>query len=84
GDGQVVVLTNSGGVPHIGWARMTVTFARALAAEGIASLRMDFAGLGDSRAETETPTPFYYDVATPADIRAAVDLLAGRGLCHVT
>ncbi|MBN8945185.1 MAG: alpha/beta hydrolase [Rhizobiales bacterium] len=84
GNGRAVVLTNSGGVPHIGWARMTVTFARALAAEGIASLRMDFAGLSDSRAETEVPTPFYYDAATPADIRAAVDLLAGRGLAHVT
>lgn len=84
GGGRAIVLTNSGGVPHIGWARMTVTFARALAAEGIASLRMDFAGLSDSRAETEAPTPFYYDTATPADIRAAVDLLVARGLGPVT
>lgn len=84
GDGRVIVLTNSGGVPHIGWARMTVTFARALAAEGIASLRLDFTGLGDSRAETEAPTPFYYDTATPADIRAAVDFLVARGLGPVT
>ncbi|WP_170182071.1 serine aminopeptidase domain-containing protein [Phreatobacter stygius] len=81
---HTIILTNSGGTPHIGWARMTVTFARALAAEGIASLRLDFQGLGDSRAETDEPTPFYYDTATPADIIAAVDLLAARGLSDVT
>ena len=82
--GQVVIFTNSGGVPHIGWARMTVRFARALAARGIGSLRMDFAGLGDSRAVAEAPTPFYYDRATLADITAAVDCVIAQGFGEIT
>ena len=81
--GQVVIFTNSGGVPHIGWARMTVRFARALAARGIASLRMDFEGLGDSRTVVEPPTPFYYEAATRADISAAVDLVAAQGFGEI-
>lgn len=83
GTGQVVIFVNSGGVPHIGWARMTVRFARALAARGIGSLRMDFEALGDSRAVAEPPTPFYYDRAAQADIAAAIDLVAAEGFGEI-
>lgn len=81
---RVVILTNGGGQPHIGWGGMSVTVARALARDGVASLRMDFSGLGDSRGGTEAPTPFYYDPAWQADIRAAVDLLSAQGFTDIT
>lgn len=44
----VVVMINSGDNYHIGWARMHVEFARALAARGISSFRIDTGGIGDA------------------------------------
>ena len=43
-----VVIGNSGGNPRHGFARFGVALARGLAEAGIASLRFDFSGLGDS------------------------------------
>lgn len=77
--GQSVILVNGGGLPHGGWVRMSVTMARAFADRGIASLRMDFSGIGDSRAACEKLTPFYYDAANRGEIVAAVDCLRHRG-----
>ncbi|MBN8941332.1 MAG: hypothetical protein J0H01_17630 [Rhizobiales bacterium] len=77
--GLAVILINGGGLPHTGWVRMTVTMARALAERGIASLRIDFSGIGDSRAECDEPTPFYYDPANRREIVAAVDRLQHCG-----
>lgn len=77
--GQAVILVNGGGLPHGGWVRMTVTMARALAGRGIASLRMDFSGIADSRAACEKLTPFYYDEANRGELVAAVDCLQRCG-----
>jgi len=43
-----VLFCNTGASHHIGDGRMFVLFARRLAQQGIASLRMDLSGLGDS------------------------------------
>ena len=44
-----VLLLNTGAVSRIGNARLGVCFARRLARQGIASLRVDLGGLGDSQ-----------------------------------
>lgn len=44
-----VLLLNTGAVSRIGNARFGVRFARRLARQGIASLRVDLGGLGDSQ-----------------------------------
>ena len=75
----VVIIANAGGSPHIGWARGTVDLARRLAGAGIASLRMDMGGLGDSKAVFEREVPHHYLEATRHDLVAAVDWVAGRG-----
>lgn len=46
----VFVFFNSGVLPRIGSHRINVKLARALAAEGVTSLRFDLSGQGDSRA----------------------------------
>jgi alpha-beta hydrolase superfamily lysophospholipase len=62
----VVVLCNTGRNPHTGWAGGTVAMARQLAREGLASLRFDFAGVGDSLPMPEPPAEILYnDVALP-------------------
>ena len=47
-----VMIFNTGAVPHYGQSRLAVTFARRLAHQGVASLRMDASGLGDSSPAT--------------------------------
>jgi pimeloyl-ACP methyl ester carboxylesterase len=79
--GKVVIIGNSGGHAHDGSARFGVEFARALAAQGIASFRMDFAGLGDSvngAADRDGVTDTF-KVDRRADISAAIDLVQGMG-----
>ena len=44
-----VLLVNTSANPRWGNARIAVDIARSLAADGVASLRMDAAGMGDSR-----------------------------------
>jgi pimeloyl-ACP methyl ester carboxylesterase len=74
-----VIFANSGGIPHTGWARMTVDHARGLAAVGVASLRFDFAELGDSAEALADPRDSLYDPAFTADLVAALDCVAARG-----
>ena len=81
--GEAVVFLNSGAVPHVGWARGTVEAARLLAAEGIASLRIDLPGLGQSDAPQEERL-FLYDTRTGVDVSRAVDWLHRNGFGHVS
>jgi pimeloyl-ACP methyl ester carboxylesterase len=75
-----VLFVNTGGVHRIGDGRFTVLMARRLAAQGIASLRMDLSGLGDSlrRNDTLSLNAVYARFAV-ADARAGVDWLAAAG-----
>lgn len=70
----VVLVPNSGGEHRVGPSRLHVELARALAAAGLAAVRFDRAGHGDS---PDTPAP---PLAEPgADLVAAMDLLEARG-----
>jgi pimeloyl-ACP methyl ester carboxylesterase len=77
----VVVIGNTGGDPHYGFARFSVELARTLAAEGIASLRLDFAGLGDSRPPggDADAASHIFDIDRLGDFSAALDALEALG-----
>jgi alpha/beta superfamily hydrolase len=73
-DAPPILLVNTSANPRAGNARIAVDLARRLAAEGIASLRMDGAGMGDSAPATgELGSP--YSEAATNDVRHAVELL---------
>ena len=75
-----ILFVNTGGVHRIGDGRFTVLMARHLAAQGIASLRMDLRGLGDSprRDEALTLDKVYAHYAV-SDARLGVDWLTAAG-----
>jgi len=74
--GIVVVIASTSGDPHC--APVTVDLARRLAVAGIASLRLGFAGLGDSIAPGNHPTHIF-EANRLADVSAAIDALASSG-----
>lgn len=67
-----LALFNAGIVHRVGPHRLNVKIARALAARGVASLRFDLSGLGDSRP-AESGADLHS--RTMADIHAALDEL---------
>lgn len=86
-----VVILNTGSNHRIGDARYAVVLARRLAAQGIASLRVDLGGVGDSLrgedprllgggpdAYRRADLRLYGRSHTP-DVRAALNALAARG-----
>ena len=75
----IVIMVNTGRTPHTGDGRFYVTLARALARRGVASLRMDVAGLGDSDSDPRLGRTRLHDVSSCADISAAIDQLASLG-----
>jgi alpha-beta hydrolase superfamily lysophospholipase len=76
-DSPAVLLINTSANPRWGNARIAVDIARSLAADGIASLRMDGSGMGDTAPQTgETGKP-YSEVVT-RDVQHAVEELAQR------
>jgi pimeloyl-ACP methyl ester carboxylesterase len=82
GQGKLaVIITNAGRDPHYGFARFGVEFARRLAASGVASLRFDFAGLGDSLGPPgqENLLSHVFETDRTPDISAALDALEARG-----
>jgi pimeloyl-ACP methyl ester carboxylesterase len=79
-----VLFLNTGGNAHFGWGRMSVEHARALAARGIASLRMDIAGVGDAALLEGSPRAALYRAESIADLREALDFVEKHGLTDVT
>ncbi|AYG67764.1 MULTISPECIES: alpha/beta hydrolase [unclassified Rhizobium] len=65
---------------HAGWGRMSVTMARALARDGIASLRFDTANVGDSPPLSGAPEQVLYSREQHLDVADALDLLEERNL----
>ena len=75
-----VLIVNTGGVHRVGDARLAVLMARRLAAQGIASLRMDMGGMGESlqRGASTTYEEIYARHAV-SDAVAGVDWLTAAG-----
>jgi pimeloyl-ACP methyl ester carboxylesterase len=71
-----VVFINAGLIHHIGPNRLHVRLARALAADGIASLRIDLSGIGDSPPRADHLSIYELVRREP---REAMDALAQRG-----
>ncbi len=65
-----MLLMNSGVIHRIGPHRINVKLARALAGEGMTSLRFDLSGQGDSRLPNGAAR---YETQSIIDIRAAMD-----------
>lgn len=74
-----VLMVNTGTSHHIGNGRMLVALARRLAGQGLASLRMDVAGMGDSPSWPDDTGSPLYGRHGPADVGAAIAALAARG-----
>ncbi|SOC40985.1 alpha-beta hydrolase superfamily lysophospholipase [Rhizobium subbaraonis] len=78
--GAAVVLLGTAYDRQAGWARSTVETARYLASNGVVSLRFDAANVGDSPPVADAPGQVLFSAGQQDDVRAAFDLLGGRGL----
>jgi pimeloyl-ACP methyl ester carboxylesterase len=80
GSGQeidlVAVILNAGLIHHVGPHRLHVTLARALAARGVGSLRVDLSGIGDSSARPDNLPAQELAALEPREI---MDDMARRG-----
>ncbi|CAG9250573.1 Serine aminopeptidase, S33 [Paraburkholderia unamae] len=79
-DVPAVLFLNTGASHHIGDGRIFVLFARRLAALGIASLRMDLGGLGDSTPAARSVTlDTIYSKESYTDAMQGADWLVAHG-----
>lgn len=69
----IAILANSGRDYHIGWGRVAVEQARALAERGVASFRFDAGGIGDGLASASAPAEVLYSDEQIDDMRHAID-----------
>lgn len=76
--GTMALLTNAGVIPRIGPHRLNVRLARRFAEMGIATLRFDLSGLGDSRRSSSRLSTGEQFVA---DMRSAMDLAQSKFGC---
>ena len=76
----VVIMISVGRNSHIGWRRMSVENARALAHMGVASLRFDLAGIGDSAPRPGQPAQTLYTDWPALDVTEAIDFVTEFGL----
>ena len=75
----IVLMISVGRNSHIGWRRMSVENARALARMGVASLRFDLAGVGDSAPRPGQPEQTLYSDWPPLDVTEAIDFAVAQG-----
>ena len=70
--GRAVILLNAGSIHRIGPNRLYVALARRIAARGDLVLRLDLAGIGDSRPRGTQPDNVVYSPTAVDDVGAAV------------
>lgn len=75
----VVMFCNTGGDPRAGAGGFATQTARRLAAGGVASLRFDFGGIGDSPMPGAEVRCHVFETDRDADIDAAVAFCAEQG-----
>ena len=75
GSAAPVIFLNAGVIHRVGPHRLHVNLARRLGAQGVASLRLDLSGIGDSRP---VPGALSFRDSAVADIRMAMDWLAAE------
>ncbi|WDD95308.1 alpha/beta hydrolase [Burkholderia sp. FERM BP-3421] len=79
-DVPLLLIPNTAANPRSGDGRIAVRLARALARQGIASLRIDIDGVGDSGARApDDQSVVLYSERTIADVATAADWFAARG-----
>jgi alpha-beta hydrolase superfamily lysophospholipase len=78
---RAVILLNAGADHHIAPSGMYVSLARRWAARGYYVLRMDFAGIGDSRTRAGGRDDDVFPQAAVNDVRAAIELMSLRYQC---
>ncbi len=71
-----VILLNAGAVHHVGPNRVYVALARRLAARGHAVLRVDIAGIGDSKPRPGHPENVVYTRDAKDDVAGALAAVA--------
>jgi len=81
---QIVLFLNMGKNPHTGWGRATVHYARNLAASGIASLRFDISGIGDSLDDPDASQAILFSEHLVPDVLDACDSVASRGFQKIS
>ena len=81
---RAVIFLNSGGDPRVGIGRFSVDAGRTLARLGVASLRFDFAGLGDSDDPPEGIARHVYETPRQHDLDAAVSFMLDSGFLELT
>lgn len=85
--GSVLLITNTSASAHVGDSRLSVRIAREMARRGIASLRFDGRGIGDSvmSGATAAETAFQpvYSTAVVEDTATAAGWLKERGYRNV-
>lgn len=74
-----VIIGNTGGDPRAGIGGFAAQACRTLAAQGVAALRFDFAGLGESHGPADGAPSHVYEVDRRADFAAAADVLQAEG-----
>ena len=72
--GPAILITNTSANPRWGNARLGVDLARTFAADGLASLRMDASGMGDSAVTTGEVGQPYSQSVTEDTLHAAAEL----------
>lgn len=82
-DRPSVLLLGTGYDRHAGWGRSTVKLARALARQGIPSLRFDAAGVADSSVRPGAPDQVLYSDVQEHDVREALDFLTQHSAAPV-